>query len=73
MQNLRRHLVSTVIAAVGALFATGVCVAATDITPSDWLTRMAGAVQTTNYEGTVIRMRNGKTELLKVVHVVTRK
>ncbi len=71
MRNLRRHLVLTVIAAIGALSANGACVAATDITPSDWLTRMAGAVQTTNYEGTVIRMRNGKTELLKVVHVVT--
>ena len=32
---------------------------------------MAGAVQTTNYEGTVIREQNGNVELLKVVHIVT--
>ncbi len=39
--------------------------------PHDWLNRMASAVQSTNYEGTVIRVQNGKTEALKVVHKVT--
>ena len=31
---------------------------------------MVGAVQSTSYEGTVIRVRNGKAEVLKVVHLV---
>ena len=32
---------------------------------------MASAVQTANYEGTVIRIQNDKVEALKVVHIVT--
>ena len=40
-------------------------------TPSDWLNRMAIAVQTTDYEGTVVRMRDGVHEALKVVHTVS--
>lgn len=42
-----------------------------DATPGDWLDRMSGAVQTTNYEGTVIRLRDGKDEAFKVVHTVS--
>ena len=38
--------------------------------PNEWLNRMAAAVQQTSYEGTVIRVREGKTEALKVVHTV---
>ena len=38
------------------------------IEPNEWLTRMSAAVQRTSYEGTVIRMQNGKAEALKVVH-----
>ena len=38
--------------------------------PNDWLQRMAVAVQTTNYEGTVIRMQDGGYEVLKVAHTV---
>ncbi|MGI9249025.1 MAG: sigma-E factor regulatory protein RseB domain-containing protein, partial [Woeseiaceae bacterium] len=38
--------------------------------PNDWLNRMGAAVQSTSYEGTVIRMRDGETEALKVVHTV---
>ena len=45
--------------------------AAQEATPSEWLQRMTGAVQTVDYEGTVIRMRNGQVEALKVVHVVS--
>jgi sigma-E factor negative regulatory protein RseB len=44
--------------------------AATEDGPHDWLDRMAAAVRTTNYEGTVIRMQNDKVEALKVVHMV---
>jgi sigma-E factor negative regulatory protein RseB len=39
--------------------------------PSDWLNRMAAAVQNTNYEGTVLRMQNGDYQALKVVHTVS--
>jgi sigma-E factor negative regulatory protein RseB len=38
--------------------------------PNEWLNRMAAAVQQTSYEGTVIRIRDGKAEALKVVHTV---
>lgn len=44
--------------------------AAADGTPGDWLTRMSVAVKTTNYEGTVIRIRDAEIEALKVTHVV---
>ena len=43
---------------------------AQEVEPGDWLKKMAGAVQTTNYEGTVIRIQNGSAEAFKVVHVV---
>lgn len=36
--------------------------------PSVWLDRMGEAVEKTSYEGTVIRVRNGEAEALKVVH-----
>ncbi len=45
-------------------------VQADDYSPHDWLNRMASAVQSTNYEGTVVRVQNGKTEALKVVHKI---
>ena len=39
--------------------------------PNDWLNRMAAALQSTNYEGTVIRLRDGVYEVLKVVHTAS--
>ena len=60
--KLSAALVSCVLAS-SALFAA-------DETPGDWLQKMAGAVRTTNYEGTVIRIQNGSAEALKVVHMV---
>jgi sigma-E factor negative regulatory protein RseB len=45
-------------------------VVAQEAAPHDWLNRMASAVQSTNYEGTVIRLQNGKVEALKVAHSV---
>jgi sigma-E factor negative regulatory protein RseB len=36
--------------------------------PNEWLTRMGTAVQMTSYEGTVIRIQDGKAEALKVLH-----
>lgn len=38
--------------------------------PHEWLERMARAVQTTNYAGTVIRISEGRAEALKVLHSV---
>jgi sigma-E factor negative regulatory protein RseB len=38
--------------------------------PAEWLGRMAVAVQTASYEGTVIRETPGKEEILKVLHTV---
>lgn len=38
--------------------------------PNEWLSRMADAVKTTDYQGTVVRVRDGNAEALKVVHAV---
>lgn len=43
---------------------------ASESEPADWLKRMSAAVQSTSYEGTVLRIRDGKAEALKVVHTV---
>lgn len=67
----RRHLNATVCVVLGCLFVAGGGVLAQDIAPRDWLNKMASAVQSTDYEGTVIRVQNGKAETLKVVHVVS--
>jgi sigma-E factor negative regulatory protein RseB len=60
--TLGATIVSCVLACSAAL--------AEDQGPGDWLQKMAGAVQTTNYDGTVIRIQDGSSEALKVVHVV---
>ena len=39
--------------------------------PNQWLARMASAVETISYEGTVIRISDGRAEALKVVHTVS--
>lgn len=39
--------------------------------PHELLDRMSTAVQTTNYEGTVLRISDGHAEALKVIHTVT--
>ena len=41
-----------------------------DDSPHEWLDRMATAVQTAHYAGTVIRQRHGETESLKVAHAI---
>ena len=38
--------------------------------PQEWLSSMGTAVQSTSYEGTVIRIQDGSAEALKVVHTV---
>jgi sigma-E factor negative regulatory protein RseB len=71
MMMRRKQLIATVCLALGGLVAAAPGLAADEISPDDWLVKMASAVQTTNYEGTVIRVQNGKSDTLKVVHVVT--
>lgn len=71
MTTRRRQLTATICAALGGLVAAVPGLAADEIAPDDWLVKMASAVQTTNYEGTVNRLQNGKLDILKVVHVVT--
>jgi sigma-E factor negative regulatory protein RseB len=63
MTSLRHQLLISLLAVSSA-------VSAQDLLPHEWLDRMASAVQTTDYEGTVIRLQNGKVEALKVAHVV---
>ncbi len=62
-----RHKAAAVLVALGVAGAAQ----AQDGPPSEWLDKMAGAVQTASYEGTVIRIQNDKVEALKVVHTVT--
>ena len=45
--------------------------AVADDDPQVWLDRMANATQTLDYEGTVIRIAEGRAEALKVVHSVS--
>ncbi len=56
--------------AVGQLFCLSAAMAER-IEPNEWLSRMGAAVQTTSYEGTVIRIKDGKAEALKVVHTIS--
>lgn len=38
--------------------------------PDEWLERMSAVVGTADYEGTVIRLQNGKADTLKVAHKI---
>jgi len=71
MMMRRRQLTLSACAVLGGLLASGLSTAAEDLGPHEWLSRMADAVQTTDYEGTVIRLQNGVVDALKVVHVVS--
>jgi sigma-E factor negative regulatory protein RseB len=63
------------IAAISVVFVglvlAGQPVHAQDPGPRDWLQKMTSAVQTTNYEGTVIRIQDGLVDALKVIHIVS--
>lgn len=70
MRILERHTSAPMLLAlcgVGILL-TGI--AAAEDGPHELLDRMSSAVQTTNYEGTVIRISRGRAEALKVIHTV---
>lgn len=66
-QSRQALVVSALVAFCSIVLAT---VANADDAPSDWLNRMAVAVQSSSYEGTVIRIQDGRAEALKVVHTV---
>lgn len=66
-QFFRQAAVRTILISAWLLVAGS---AAADNHPADWLNRMAAAVQSTSYKGTVIRIRDGKVESLKVVHTI---
>jgi sigma-E factor negative regulatory protein RseB len=55
-------------AAAGSMILFGAAQA--DREPLDWLSHMDAAVQSTSYEGTVIRIKDGTAEALKVVHTI---
>ncbi|MEE4161252.1 MAG: MucB/RseB C-terminal domain-containing protein [Woeseiaceae bacterium] len=63
--SLHKHVLSLILVA-----ATGSSVAAEPGSPEDWLDRMANAVQSLSYEGTVVRISNGEAESLKVAHTI---
>jgi sigma-E factor negative regulatory protein RseB len=67
MLFLRRQTLARLILLVASL--AGLDAALADSSdPSVWLDRMGDAVKKTSYEGTVIRIRGGEAEALKVVH-----
>lgn len=43
---------------------------AATVTPNEWLDRMSSVIKTIDFEGTVIRRRNGQSEALKVLHKI---
>ncbi len=65
---MARSCLQVLIVAIGAAVVSAPAMA--DRRPMDWLNHMAAAVQSTSYEGTVIRIKDGSTEALKVVHTV---
>ncbi len=69
---MRRPAATALVAllSLAAQFACSATAASERVEPNEWLSRMSVAVQQTSYEGTVIRMRDGKAEALKVVHTV---
>ena len=64
----QRHIIAGLVFALGSLCSAASPV--TDIGPGEWLNRMGAAVKASSYEGTVIRIQDGKVEVLKVVHTV---
>ncbi len=69
MHDPRRMRGRNLILGLASLLLAGPALA--ERTPHDWLSAMGAAVQSTSYEGTVVRIQDGKAEALKVVHTVT--
>ncbi len=68
MRTTRSHLTTGLMIGISALIFS-VPVQA-DRAPLEWLNHMSAAVQSTSYEGTVIRIQDGNAEALKVVRTV---
>lgn len=68
MPRTQTHLLTGLMIAIGTMFIS--VPAQAERKPLDWLNHMGAAVQSTSYEGTVIRMQDGTAEALKVVHTV---
>ncbi|NOX70992.1 MAG: hypothetical protein GXP15_17570 [Gammaproteobacteria bacterium] len=60
-----RHFTLAFLLVVGTTTAN-----AESATPNEWLDRMSLVITTIDFEGTVIRRRNGQSEALKVLHKV---
>lgn len=58
-------------ALVAGQFCCSAAALAERVDPNELLNRMGSAVQNTSYEGTVIRIQDGKAEALKVVHTIS--
>lgn len=70
MNGIRRQTTVAAWVAFGGLATASYAALAQDIGPNEWLSKMVSAVQTTNYEGTVIRLQNGTIEALKITHMI---
>lgn len=68
--GMRRQYTSPLAAAglVAALAAATMVIARDNVTPDEWLQRMSNAIQTLDYEGTVLRRQGSKVKPLKIVH-----
>jgi sigma-E factor negative regulatory protein RseB len=66
---LRTPLVTVTIAGLALLIGLPAS-AMSPVSPNDWLDRMSAVVNSMNFEGTVIRRRDGQSQALKVVHKV---
>ena len=65
MGKIARHSTMALVLAFGLTVAN-----AETVTPNEWLDRMSLVIKTIDFEGTVIRRRNGQSEALKVLHKV---
>lgn len=68
MKKTRPQITIGILTAIGSIAMSQSVLAETE--PQDWLNRMGTAVQSTSYEGTVIRIQDGEAEALKVIHTV---
>jgi sigma-E factor negative regulatory protein RseB len=65
-----QRLFALVLLLLGTLVLSTTAAASERLSPEEWLDRMSQAVETLDYEGTVIRRQNGEAQALKVVHKI---
>ena len=68
MRTTQAQLTTGLMISIAAVFLSAPVLA--ERAPMDWLNQMGAAVQSTSYEGTVIRMQDGDAEALKVVRTI---